>query len=93
MGHTCRLAQVLLACAVLLKVDDAAACHATHLQSEVWLNHTELLFVQLAGTLCMPLQNKVISCTAHAKGLSNEAVEPSKGKHFDCRLPFAGCST
>ena len=34
MGHSCGLAQVLLAGAVLLKVDDAAAGDAAHLHRQ-----------------------------------------------------------
>ena len=36
MSHSRSLAQVLLACAVLLKVDDATAGHAAHLHRHTW---------------------------------------------------------
>ena len=46
MSHSCGLAQVLLAGAVLLKVDDAAASHIAHLQQhQCGLMHIVTCFV------------------------------------------------
>ena len=67
MSHSCGLTQVLLAGAVLLKVDDAAAGHIAHLQQQgdglLHLVHVLCCYVQCTANISMNSTDATHKCS------------------------------